>query len=238
MTYHYDIEDIERRILNIFAQFNIHPNESLAFRSILHAWLNYGYKSDELAAGLDSLVNRGYLVDAGKQSFRLTKAGGESFADKKTMSEPKPVDGVENAELVQQACIERNLTGLEDIKILEIDDARSYRPDNSKLLYNIYLKLSASPPAEWQQIFAAERSLPRHTAWRDAWIERDYIVINCMLTEIEDYHAKDLIEDVGNSNLKYRKYLIELAQKEAVQMQKDLSERDQLKELKMRIKFG
>lgn len=71
---------------------------------------------------------------------------------------------------------ERKLTTFEDIKISEIDDSKSYKPDLTKLFYNIYFKLSASPSLEWQQIFEAERRFPRHTMWRDSWIEGEYIV--------------------------------------------------------------
>jgi len=133
--------------------------------------------------------------------------------------------------------IELKLTTFEDIKILEIDDSKSYKPDTSKLLYNIYLKLSSPPPSEWQQIFEAERRFPRHTMWRNAWIEGEYIIIHCVLDEIKKYHANDLKEDVGNSNSKYRQYLTEEAQKEAKKAEREMSERNQLKELKQKIRF-
>jgi len=132
---------------------------------------------------------------------------------------------------------ERKLTTFEDIKIIEIDDSKSYKPDPTKLLYNIYLKLSASPPVEWQQIFEAERRFPRHTMWRDAWIEGEYILIHCVPEEIEKYHANDIKEDVKNANSKYRRYLMEEAQKEAKKAEHALSERNQLNELKEKIRF-
>jgi len=73
--------------------------------------------------------------------------------------------------------------------------------------------------------------------WRDAWIEGEYIVVHCVPDEIEKYHANDLKEDVTNSNLKYRQYLTEEAQKEAKKADRALSERNQLKELKQKIRF-
>lgn len=132
---------------------------------------------------------------------------------------------------------ERKLTTFEDIKIVEIDDSKSYKPDPLKLLYNIYLKLSASPPLEWQQIFEAERRFPRHTTWRDAWIEGEYIIVYCIPHEIEKHHADDLKEDTRNSNLKYRQYLMEEAQKEAEKREQALSESNQIKKLKQKIRF-
>lgn len=159
-----------------------------------------------------------------------------SVAKEKEVVEKKPIELPQKAP-TQLTSTERKLTTFEDIKILEIDDSQSYNPDPSKLLYNIYLKLSASPPSEWQQIFEAKRRFPRHTMWRDAWIEGEYIVVHCVPDEIEKYHANDLKDDVKNSNAEYRQYLTEEAQKEAKKSERALSERNQLKELKQKIRF-
>jgi hypothetical protein len=99
-------------------------------------------------------------------------------------------------------------SSFEDIHITTVDKVHSYRPDPDTSLYNVYLKLSAVPPAEWTEIFDAERQFPRHNMWRRAWIESDYIVINCVPDEMKRYHLNDLKEDVTNSNAKYREYLL------------------------------
>ena len=167
---------------------------------------------------------------------KLLRTLGVSVAKEKEVVETKPIELPQKVP-AQLTSTERKLTTFEDIKILEIDDSESYKPDPSKLLYNIYLKLSASPPSEWQQIFEAERRFPRHTMWRKAWIEGEYIVVHCVPDEIEKYHANDLKDDVKNSNAKYRQYLTEEAQKEAKKSERALSERNQLKELKQKIRF-
>lgn len=167
---------------------------------------------------------------------KLLRALGATVEKEKETRITKPVE-IPIKTPAQLTATERKLTTFEDIKILEIDDSRSYKPDPTKLLYNIYLKLSDSPPTEWQQIFEAERRFPRHTMWRDVWIAGEYIVVHCVPDEIEKYHATDLKEDVRNSNLKYRQYLTEEAQKEAKKAERALSERNQLKELKQKIRF-
>lgn len=129
------------------------------------------------------------------------------------------------------------LAEFEDIRIVGLDDRRSHKPDPSKLLFNMYLTLSAVPPEEWQRIFEAERRFPRHTMWRGAWIEGQSIVIHCVPEEIDKYHLQDLKEDVRNSNSKYRQYLMEEAQAEARKTQKEQAERDQLAALKRRLRF-
>jgi len=168
--------------------------------------------------------------------IKLLKALGISIEKEKKQIKIKPIE-LPQKEPEQFTPTERKLTMFEDIKIIEIDDSKSYKPDSLKLLYNIYFKLSALPPLEWQQIFEAERRFPRHTMWRNAWIEGEYIVIHCVPDEIEKYHANDIKEDVKNTNSKYRRYLMEEAQKEAKKSEKALSERNQLRELKQKIRF-
>ncbi|RCW51598.1 toll/interleukin-1 receptor domain-containing protein [Halanaerobium sp. ST460_2HS_T2] len=132
---------------------------------------------------------------------------------------------------------EKRLARFEDIKIVDIDDEKSYRPDKNKKLFNIHLKLSNNPPEEWQRIFEAERSFPRHSMWRRAWIEGEYIVIYCPPEEIEEYHLDDLKEDVKNTNIKYREYLTELVQKEVKESKKEKKEFNKITELKRKLKF-
>jgi len=167
---------------------------------------------------------------------KLLKTLGVPSKRKREQIETKPID-IPYKPPEQLTPIERKLTTFEDIRILEIDDTKSYKPDPTKMLYNIYLKLSSVPPLEWQQIFEVERRFPRHTMWRKAWIDGEYIIIHCVPDEIEKYHAKDLKEDVANSNLKYRQYLMEELQKEAKKVQKEHSELNKLKELKEKIRF-
>jgi hypothetical protein len=73
--------------------------------------------------------------------------------------------------------------------------------------------------------------------WRHAWIEGEYIVIHCVPDEIEKYHANDIKEDVKSANSKFRQYLTEEAQKEEKKSEQALAERNQLKDLKQKIRF-
>lgn len=113
----------------------------------------------------------------------------------------------------------------EDIIIVGADKDKTYNPDPSKLLYNVYFKLSNLPPSEWVEIFEAERRFPRHSMWRKAWIEGDYIVIHCCLDEVKKYHFRDITEDVKNTNRKYREYL----QRVEIERQKKLKREEQEK---------
>lgn len=99
----------------------------------------------------------------------------------------------------------------EDIKIIDVAKNKTKKVSPEKELYYVYLELSETPTAEWARIFVNERSFPRHTMWRTAYIEGKYIVINCALEEIKNFHLSDLKIDVKNSNDKYKKIIEERA---------------------------
>ena len=107
------------------------------------------------------------------------------------------------------------LEGFDDLRIVDIDKGRAYRPDPEKHLFHVYLELSAHPTQEWVQIFDAERQFPRHTMWRHAWIEGQYIVVHCVPEEVKKYHLRDLKQDVEHSNDKYRQFLQRVAAQRA-----------------------
>jgi TIR domain len=132
---------------------------------------------------------------------------------------------------------QRRLSAFEDLTIVDLDLGRSYNPDPQYALYNMYLRLPRTPPEGWQQIFDAERSFPRHTMWRKAWIEGQHIVVYCVPEELEKYHMRDLLEDFKNCNAKYRGYLTELAQREVREASKQQKQGDELRDLKKRLGF-
>lgn len=107
------------------------------------------------------------------------------------------------------------LEEFDDVRIVGVDKDRAYRPDPEKQLYHIYLELSSHPPQEWVQIFEAERQFPRHTMWRHAWTEGNYIVVHCVPEEVKQYHLGDIKQDVATSNAKYREYLRRMAAERA-----------------------
>lgn len=129
------------------------------------------------------------------------------------------------------------LANFQDLRITGLDEVRSYKPDPSKLLYNMYLELSSTPTDTWRQIFEAERRFPRHSMWRRAWIERDSVIIYCVPEELVRYHLQDLKVDVSATNERYRKYLTDLAQRDLKRFQQEHKESSDISDLKVRLKF-
>ncbi|MDP9202386.1 MAG: toll/interleukin-1 receptor domain-containing protein [Gemmatimonadota bacterium] len=133
---------------------------------------------------------------------------------------------------------ERRLATFEDLRIIGLDEDRTFKPDPAKALFHMYLRLSEEPPTEWEQIFEAERRFPRHSMWRKAWIEGNHIIVHCVPDELEKYHLGDLKQDVRTANTKFREYLTELAQREAQESARDQRETNQIRDLKQRLDFS
>ena len=77
-----------------------------------------------------------------------------------------------------------------DIEIIDVDKKKTHKVTPEEEMYYVYLKLSKNPTSQWSEIFLEERKFPRHTMWRDAWIEGKYIVIECALDEVKKYHLR------------------------------------------------
>ena len=125
----------------------------------------------------------------------------------------------------------------EDIRIAGLDIDRTQPSQKAPGLRHMYLSLSGLPPAEWAEFFQEQRKFPRHTMWRDAWIEGPYIVIDCVPEEIEKYHLKDLKEDVRKANEKFREWELQDQARSVRQQQEAEAERKRQLELKKRLKF-
>lgn len=137
----------------------------------------------------------------------------------------------------RQTPTQRRQAEFADISIVDLEVDKTLQPDPDRALVNMYLKLSTTPPEEWQQIFDAERRFPRHTMWRRAWIEGSHVVVYCVPEELEKYHMNDLLQDTKNCNEKYRGYLMDLARQEAREQSHVREQRDELQELRKRLGF-
>lgn len=125
----------------------------------------------------------------------------------------------------------------EEIKIVDLDVEMTRPSNKASGLRHMFLKLSAFPNIEWIQIFESERSFPRHNKWRHAWIEGQYIIVDCLPEEIEHHHLKDLKEDVSNTNAKYISYLQRVQAEKERQHKESVVEKENLSHLKGKLKF-
>jgi hypothetical protein len=141
----------------------------------------------------------------------------------------KPKIASQNAENTLQPN-KGGLVEFVDIALIDVDKERTYNPDPQKLLYNVYFKLSSYPPAEWVEIFDAERRFPRHTMWRKAWIEGNSAVVYCVPDEVKQFHLHDIKQDIETSNKKYREYLHRRATRQIAEENRKQAEKQAISE--------
>ena len=96
-----------------------------------------------------------------------------------------------------------------DIKVLGVDNIRTYKPDPEKSFYNVYFELSLVPPSGWVQIFERDFPSTKNLAGRKAWIDGRHIVVKCNFNEI-DKVLKDMKREVMEVNLKYKREFLQL----------------------------
>jgi hypothetical protein len=96
----------------------------------------------------------------------------------------------------------------DEVKIVGVVKERIHQDQEYSGLYHVYLQLSPRPPAGWSNYFLEARRFPRHTMWREAWVEGDCIVVKCALDELEKYHIRDVNEDVITANREFKSAII------------------------------
>jgi hypothetical protein len=124
-----------------------------------------------------------------------------------------------------------------EIKIVDLADEMTVASFDHPQLQLIFLRLSQTPPPIWQSYFKELRNVSRHPHWRKAWIDRRFIVVECLPDEIEAYHLRDLKQDVARANERCREYFKGQAQAERQKKHADHNVRAQLREMKDRLRF-
>jgi len=124
-----------------------------------------------------------------------------------------------------------------DIKIVGLEDDFTVESPNNPALRYVYLRLSQTPPPLWTKSFTESRKVARHPRWRNIWVDRKYLVAECVPDEIETHHLNDLKQDVAFANSKYRQYLQHSTRAEFQKEKTQSIERDRLREMKGRLNF-
>ena len=124
-----------------------------------------------------------------------------------------------------------------DIRIVSLEDDMMVVSPKDLSLFYVYLKLSATPPPLWQHHFKNARKVSRHPHWREAWIDRKFIIVECLTDELEKYHLNDLRQDIAYANKLYREHVRLQSHAERQQEKAQASEREKLRDLKDRLNF-
>jgi hypothetical protein len=124
-----------------------------------------------------------------------------------------------------------------DIKIVGLEEEMTVESPERPPLRWIFLRLSHTPMPIWQSYFKELRNISRHPRWRRAWIDRKFIVVECVPEEIETHHLRDLKQDVAQVNQRCRKYLGDRAPTDHHRENADQQARERLRDMKDRLNF-
>src|SRR4029079_17162070 len=99
------------------------------------------------------------------------------------------------------------MASFEEIAIVDLDLAKTTWSRVHSSMRTLYLRLTREPETSWVRFFHEEREsrivLKRH----GLWIEDGYIVFDCLLEDVEEYHLPDFRLSVAYANEKYRELL-------------------------------
>jgi hypothetical protein len=125
-----------------------------------------------------------------------------------------------------------------DIRIIDLDHELTSQSPTAPSLRYMYLKLSNSPSEKWAEFFLAERQYPRHTMWREAWINDNYIIVDCVPEELPAKHLPYLKDDVSNANKKYNDFLARQKRAEMQLNKEESEERERILKVKKGLDFS
>lgn len=123
-----------------------------------------------------------------------------------------------------------------DIKIAAMDDGAS-GPAGEGALMRIVLKLSASPPASWSEYFNRAWQQHLYMTKRRTTVSGSRLEIICMPDELQTDHIPELNKIIAETNAAYRSYASDRARQRQAAEEEASRQKQQLADLKGRLKF-
>lgn len=124
----------------------------------------------------------------------------------------------------------------QDIKIVALDDGAS-GPSGEGALMRIVFKLSASAPAAWADYFNEAWRQHLYMMKRRAAVSGGRLEIICIPGELETDHIPELSKVIAQTNDAYRAFAAEQARQEQAAEEEALRQKQQLSDLKGRLRF-
>jgi hypothetical protein len=91
-----------------------------------------------------------------------------------------------------------------DIVIVDLDVGRTTWSRVHSSMRTLHLKLNRDPNPEWIRLFFEERNSRVELKRHGLWIEDGYIVFDCLLIDVDDYHLPDIRQSIDYANARSR----------------------------------
>lgn len=99
---------------------------------------------------------------------------------------------------------ELRMSAFEDIVIVDLDVNRTTWSRVHSSMRTLHLKLNRDPEAGWSRLFFEERNSRVELKRHGLWIEDGYIVFDCLLIDVDDYHLPDIRQSIDYANARSR----------------------------------
>jgi hypothetical protein len=117
------------------------------------------------------------------------------------------------------------MSAFEDIVIVDLDVNRTAWSRVHSSMRTLHLKLNRDPEPGWSRLFFEERNSRVELKRHGLWIEDGYIVFDCLLIDVDDYHLPDIRQSIDYANARSR-VLVEASHVEA-ERQRDEAKHEQ-----------
>ena len=107
-----------------------------------------------------------------------------------------------------------------DIVIVDLDVNRTTWSRVHSSMRTLHLKLNRDPNPEWTRLFYEERNSRVELKRHGLWIEDGYIVFDCLLIDVDDYHLPDIRQSIDYANARSR-VLVEVRHAEAERLRSE-----------------
>ena len=124
----------------------------------------------------------------------------------------------------------------EDIRIVDLDSAKTTWSRVHTSMRTVYLRLSREPDFAWSRFFHEERASRINARRHGLWIEDEYIVIDCMLDEVQTHQLPDIEKSIRFANEQSRVLREQRRVERQSSTQAVADEREQLAELRGEIR--
>ena len=91
-----------------------------------------------------------------------------------------------------------------DIVIVDLDVNRTTWSRVHSSMRTLHLKLNRDPNPEWSRLFYEERNSRVELKRHGLWIEDGYVVFDCLLIDVDDYHLPDIRQSIDYANARSR----------------------------------
>ena len=92
----------------------------------------------------------------------------------------------------------------EDIVIVDLDVQKTTWSRVHSAMRTLYLRLSRDPDLAWNKFFFEERNARVEVKRHGLWIEDGYIVFDCLLIDVDNYHLPDIRRSIAYANERAR----------------------------------